>query len=82
VTAEEKRQVEIRSGPRKIIHVHQAEMRKGNPAIIVRTHRGSSHYRSVECDGPFTIEQSDEPLQGCGARIWITTTASVHGRSG
>jgi len=75
----EKRAVELRAGPRKIIHVHQAEMRKGNPAIIVRTHKGSSHYRTVECDGPFTVTQSDKPLDGCGARVWVTTTAAVIG---
>lgn len=54
-------------------------MKKGNPAIIVRTHKGSSHYRSVECDGPFVVTQSETPLNGCGARVWVTTTAPVHG---
>ena len=53
-----------------IVHVHQAEMRKGNPAIIVRTWRGSTHHRSVEFNGPARIVQSATP-DACGARIWI-----------
>lgn len=53
-----------------IVHVHQAEMRKGNPAIIIRTYKGSTHHREVKFDGPWTIVQSEVP-DSCGARVWI-----------
>lgn len=52
------------------IHVHQWKMRKGEPAIIVRTYKGSTHHRSVRIDGPATVVQSSTPDR-CGARVWI-----------
>lgn len=55
-----------------IIHVHQAKMRKGEPAIIIRTYKGSTHHREVSCDGPMRIVQSDVPDR-CGARVVIET---------
>jgi hypothetical protein len=78
-TDEEKQEVELRHGPKKVIHVHTTLMKQGEPAIIVRTHRGSSHYEHVRCNGPFEVTQSEEPLRGCGAHIWITTHSAVHG---
>lgn len=54
------------------IHVHQQNMRTGAPAIIVRTYKGSRHYRRVEIDGPCTMVQSATP-DHCGARVWIET---------
>lgn len=63
---------------KSIIHVHQAKLRKGEPCIIVRTYKGSKHYKKVEIDGPATIIYSDEPDR-CGARVVITTNAEVIG---
>lgn len=61
---------------KKTIHIHQALMRKGLPAIIVRTYRGSKHYKKVEILGPSTIIHADEPDR-CGARCWIETYAEL-----
>jgi len=55
-----------------VIHVHQQKMRKGEAAIIVRTYKGSTHYREVRLNGPWRIIQRDEPDR-CGARIVIET---------
>ena len=53
-----------------IIHVHQANLRAGKPAIIIRCYKGSTHHREVYVNGPMRIVQSDEPDR-CGARCWI-----------
>jgi hypothetical protein len=37
---------------RKVIHVHQHKIKRGEPAIIVRTYKGSRHYTRVEINGP------------------------------
>lgn len=63
---------------KSIIHVHQQKIKKGEPAIIVRTYKGSKHYKKVEVDGPVTIIHSPEPDR-CGARVWIETHADVKG---
>lgn len=63
---------------KKIIHVHQQLLKKGEPAIIVRTYKSSKHYTKVEIDGPSTIVHSAEPDR-CGARVWIETFAEVKG---
>ena len=55
-----------------IVHVHQQKIKRGEPAIIVRTYKGSTHHRRVEFTGPATLVQSDEPDR-CGARVWIET---------
>jgi len=47
-------------------------MRKGEPAIINRTYKGSTHHREIRGNGPWRIIQSDEP-DSCGARIVIET---------
>lgn len=52
------------------IHVHQAKMRKAEPAIIVRTYKGSTHHRKVVIKGPSYVYQSPTPDK-CGARVWI-----------
>lgn len=54
------------------VHVHQANIRKGEPAIIVRTYKGSTHHREVRIDGSILLVQSDTPDR-CGARVWIET---------
>ena len=55
-----------------IVHVHQQRIRRGEPAIIVRTYRGSTHHSEVLLDGPARIVHSDVPDR-CGARVWIET---------
>lgn len=67
---------------KKIIHVHQQEVRhqdpKNHPAIIVRTYKGSKHFDTVDIMGPSVLHHSDTP-DSCGARVWIETHASVVG---
>lgn len=63
---------------KSIIHVHQQLIRKGEPAIIVRTYKGSTHHSKVEILGPSTMVHSSEPDR-CGARVWIETEAEVVG---
>jgi hypothetical protein len=63
---------------KKIIHIHQQKIKKGEPAIIVRTYKGSKHYSRVEIDGPSTIIHAPQP-DSCGARAWIETHAEVIG---
>jgi hypothetical protein len=63
---------------KKIIHVHQQKIRKGEPAIIVRTYKGSEHYTRLEINGPSVMVHSAEPDR-CGARVWIETEAEVTG---
>ncbi len=52
------------------VHVHQQLMRKGEPAIIVRTYKGSTHHRQIEIHGPSKLVQSTIPDK-CGARVWL-----------
>lgn len=70
---------------KKIIHVHQQEVRKhdpeNHPAVIVRTYKGSQHFRTVEILGPSKIIHSDSP-DHCGARVWIETHSPVEGFNG
>ena len=58
------------------IHVHQQKIRRGEPAIIDRTYKGSTHWKKVRIDGPCTIVHYDTPDR-CGARVWIETEADV-----
>ncbi len=59
-----------------IIHVHQQRIRKGLPAIIDRTWRGSRHSVAVGVICPSCgaiaarVVQSPTPDR-CGARVWI-----------
>ena len=62
-----------------VIHVHQQKVKKGEPAIIDRTYKGSTHHRRVTIVGPSVIVHSESPDR-CGARVWIETEAEViHG---
>jgi hypothetical protein len=63
---------------KKVIHVHQAKLKKGEPAVIVRTYKGSQHFSKVHISGPSTMIHSAEPDR-CGARAWIETEAEVTG---
>lgn len=53
-----------------VLHVHQQKIRKGEPALIVRTYKGSKHFSRVEIQGPCVLVHADEPDR-CGARVWI-----------
>ena len=55
---------------RAILHVHQQKIKKGEPALIVRTYKGSTHYSRVEINGPAVLVHASEPDR-CGARVWI-----------
>jgi hypothetical protein len=61
---------------KKIIHVHQQKIRKGEPALIVRTYKGSTHHRTVKLTGEATLVQPGH-ADSCGARVWIETHAPV-----
>lgn len=63
---------------KKTIHVHQQLIRKDEPAIIVRTYKGSEHFSRVEILGPSVMVHSLTP-DSCGARVWIETEAEVIG---
>ena len=65
---------------KSIIHVHQQLLKKNEPAIIVRTYKGSTHYRRVEIKGPSEIVHSLQP-DHCGARVWISTESEVIGHN-
>lgn len=55
---------------RAIVHVHQQAIKRGEPALIVRTYRGSQHFSRVEINGPSVLVHSETPDK-CGARVWI-----------
>ena len=59
-----------------IIHVHQQKVKKGEPAIIDRTYKGSTHLTRIKIDGPCEIIHSQTP-DHCGARVWIETQGPV-----
>ena len=59
-----------------LIHVHQQKVKKGEPAIIDRTYKGSTHLTRVKIDGPCEIIHSQTP-DHCGARVWIETQGPV-----
>ncbi len=66
---------------KKIIHIHQQKLKKNEPAVIVRTYKGSQHFEKVTIHGPSTVIHSSEPDK-CGARAWIRTEAPVTGNAG
>lgn len=65
-------------GAKAIIHVHQAKIKKGEPAVILRRRGRSRHFSRVEINGPSTMIHSPEPDR-CGARVWIETYSEVIG---
>lgn len=71
-------QTTIPGGARAVIHVHQAKIRKGEPAVIVRRRGKSLHFTRVEIAGPSVMIHSPVP-DSCGARVWIETHADVVG---
>lgn len=63
---------------RHIIHVHQANMRQGKPAIIDRTYIRSTHHTNLavlcECGKVAATIVQSEQQDACGAHIWIEAT--------
>ena len=59
-----------------IIHIHQQNLRKDEPAIIDRTYKGSVRSRDLDImcmdcgKRAAVVVQSSEPDR-CGARAWI-----------
>ena len=52
------------------VHIHQQRLRKGLPAVIHRTYKGSEYHREFQIPQEARVVQSDKPLS-CGARAWI-----------
>jgi len=52
------------------VHIHQQRLRKGLPAVIHRTYKGSEYHREFKIPQGATVIQPDKPLP-CGARAWI-----------
>jgi hypothetical protein len=60
---------------RHVVHVHQQNIKKGLPAIIDRTYKGSTHHTHLDIlcgcgEVAATVVQSPTP-DHCGARVWI-----------
>jgi hypothetical protein len=55
---------------RAVVHIHQQLIRKGEPAVIIRTYKGSEHASHVRITGPIDLIQTAEP-DSCGARVAI-----------
>ncbi len=68
-----------------IIHINRFSIDRNRKAgevidkpIIVKTYKGTEHAMYVDVSGPCRIVYSpDEPLSGCGARVWIETQSEV-----
>lgn len=52
------------------VHIHQQRLRKGLPAIIHRTYKGSEYYQTFTIPKDAVVVQPEKPLS-CGARAWI-----------
>lgn len=59
-----------------VIHVHQQKIKKGEPAIIDRTWKGSTHLTRLRINGPCEVVHSQSP-DHCGARVWIETKSDT-----
>ena len=52
------------------VHIHQQRLRKGLPAIIHRTYKGSEYHQAFTIPKDAVVVQPEKPL-ACGARAWI-----------
>ena len=52
------------------VHIHQQRLRKGLPAIIHRTYKGSEYHQTFTIPKVAVVVQPEKPLS-CGARAWI-----------
>lgn len=68
---------------KKIVHVHQAKIRKNikaekkEPVLTVKTYKSNTYGYEVDIDGPSRIIYSPDKPLSCGARVWIETEAPV-----
>lgn len=68
-----------------IVHVDQATIRRNtktgsnDPALIVRTYRGSTRAHTIKINGPCEIKHRPHKPLSCGARVWIETSSKVEG---
>ena len=64
------------------LHVHQQRIKKGEPAIIDRTYKGSTHHERLEiicpcgCDTVAAVFIHSATPDACGARVWIEAHAT------
>jgi hypothetical protein len=61
----------------KRVHVDQALVRKGEPAITVQTSSGPLKGAEAVIHGPSRVVHSPDKPLSCGARVWIETEAMV-----
>ncbi len=52
------------------VHIHQQRLRKGLPAIIHRTYKGTTYHTEFVIPEGAKVIQPEKPLP-CGARAWI-----------
>lgn len=66
------------AGTIKRLHVHQQRLRRGLPALIVRTSNGSQsrYWTTIEVKGTTRFVQPGTRLS-CGAKAWVETTDEV-----
>lgn len=73
---------------KRVIHINRytigrnVKNKTNDPAIIVRTYKGPKYGHTVHIkdnagNTVATIIQSETPLSGCGARVWIETKNEV-----
>lgn len=67
-----------------VLHVHQQKIKKGLPAIIDRTYKGSTHHTKLEiicpcgCDEVAAVFIHSPNPDSCGARVWIEAQETRH----
>jgi len=76
--------VTLPAGRIKRLHINSHTVKRcvrekvDEPCVIVKLSDARYYGRSVEIKGESHLIQSlDKPMPGCGARIWIETTAEV-----
>jgi len=78
------KRIELASAEGRIkrIHVSQPNIRHNiqhddkRPPLTIQTSAGPVNAWDVGIEGPSRLRWADKPL-GCGARVWIETTAKV-----
>lgn len=64
---------------KRIIHVHQQKVRRGLPAVIIRTYKGTHHVAEAITSGPVRVIHNYKNPLSCGAKVWIETDEEVTG---
>lgn len=74
---------DIPSGSIKRIHINQHVIKQNNktgerkPTITVKYAKSNDYGHEVTIDGPSVVKYSPDKPLGCGAKVWIETTASI-----